>query len=130
MVRTRYWVEKPIRIWSLPSSHEDNPLSRGDRQIVRCFGDDTQLEHDSFGREDFERPAPQELWIGNLQYYGGDHGAELTRVEAESNRRAAIATPIHETEKTGTSPAFHSPQPRRIAYFTRRQHDSIPAVMG
>jgi hypothetical protein len=48
-------VGGPVRVWSVPSSHEDNRLSWPDRQAVRCASDDTELEHNSCDRSDLER---------------------------------------------------------------------------
>src|SRR4030081_357166 len=55
VVRASYRVEKAIRLGSVPSPHENDRLSWADRQIVRCAGDDTELEHHNRHRADFER---------------------------------------------------------------------------
>ena len=55
MVRARYRVEKAIRLRRIPSPHENDRLTRPDRQTVRCAGDDTELEHHNRHRADFER---------------------------------------------------------------------------
>ena len=43
-------VGGPVRVWSVPSSHEVNRLSWPDRQAVRCASDDTELEHNRCDR--------------------------------------------------------------------------------
>src|SRR3989441_168852 len=59
VVVATYRVEKPIRLRSVPSSHENDRLSWQDRQTVRRTGDDTELEHNSRDRADFERPGEE-----------------------------------------------------------------------
>ena len=45
---------RPVRVWNVPSSHEDNRLSRPDRQAVRRTSDDTELEHNNCDPANFE----------------------------------------------------------------------------
>ena len=59
VVRASYRLEKPIRLWSVSSPHENHRLSWPDRQTVRCAGDDTELEHHNGHRADFERRGQQ-----------------------------------------------------------------------
>ena len=61
------WVEKPIPLRRVPPSHENDWLSRPDRQIVRGPGDDTKLEHNSCDRADSERPGEKGPLISRLQ---------------------------------------------------------------
>ena len=50
---------RTIRIWPVPSSHEDDQLSWPDRQALRCAGHDTELEHDNRDRADLEGPGDE-----------------------------------------------------------------------
>ena len=59
VVRASYCVEKPIRLRSVSSPHENQRLSWPDRQTVRCAGDDTELEHHNRHRADFERSGQE-----------------------------------------------------------------------
>src|SRR6266581_3684782 len=68
-------VGEPIRLRSVPSSHENDRLSWPDRQTVRRTGDDTELEHNRCDRADFERPGeerdpcrPRRLTVENLRW--------------------------------------------------------------
>ena len=45
---------RPVRVWNVPSPHEDNRLSWPDRQAIRRASDDTELEHNSCDPANFE----------------------------------------------------------------------------
>src|SRR2546430_9898368 len=47
----------PIRLRSVPSSHENDRLSGPDRQTGRRAGDDAELEHHGCDRANLERPG-------------------------------------------------------------------------
>jgi hypothetical protein len=51
-------VGGPVRVWSVPSSHEDNRLSWPDRQAVRCASDNTELELNRCDRSDLAGRYP------------------------------------------------------------------------
>src|SRR5262245_59250448 len=53
---TNHWLEESARVRSLPPAHENNCLSRPDRQTLRGAGDNTQLEHNTLGVADSEIP--------------------------------------------------------------------------
>lgn len=45
---------RPVRVWNVPPSYEDNRLPRPDRQAIRRTSDDAELEHDLCSPADFE----------------------------------------------------------------------------
>ncbi len=59
LVGPRDGVERPIRVWGLPSSPEDDHLSWADRQALRRTGNDAELEHNHGDIADFEGSEKQ-----------------------------------------------------------------------
>ena len=62
MAVARYCSGKAICIRHVPASHENNRLSRPDRQTGRSARNDEELEHDRRDRPDFERPGEEPLF--------------------------------------------------------------------
>jgi len=126
VVLASYRVQKPIRLWSVPSSHENDQLSWPDRQTVRCAGDDTELEHNNCDRADFER-----TWEGSLK--------------TRAKWRRSMAQPWREcmTPSIGSSPSAdtlgvercgavlcHRPTPIFVRYVTVKSSRTVSIGRG
>jgi hypothetical protein len=48
------WFEEPSRVWGVPPPHENDWLSRPDRQALWGAGDNAQLEHNTLSATDSE----------------------------------------------------------------------------
>ena len=64
MVGAGSGVERPVRVWSVPSSHENDCLPWTDRQALRRACNDTELEHDSGDHPDLETPEKHAMKEG------------------------------------------------------------------
>src|SRR5580704_7180539 len=47
MACANHWFEESSRVWGVPPPHENNWLSRPDRQALWGAGDNAQLEHNT-----------------------------------------------------------------------------------
>jgi len=56
-----HWLEEPSRVWGIPPPHENDWLSRPDRQALWGAGDDAQLEHNTFSVTDCEIPRARHV---------------------------------------------------------------------
>jgi hypothetical protein len=56
-----HWLEESSRVWGVPPPHENNWLSRPDRQALWGAGDNAQLEHNTLSATDSEIPRARQV---------------------------------------------------------------------
>jgi hypothetical protein len=56
-----HWLEESSRLWGVPPPHENNWLSRPDRQALWGAGDNAQLEHNTLSATDSEIPPARQV---------------------------------------------------------------------
>jgi hypothetical protein len=56
-----HWLEESSRVWGVPPPHENNWLSRPDRQALWGAGDNAQLEHNTLSATDSEIPRAAQV---------------------------------------------------------------------
>src|SRR6202043_2006580 len=56
-----HWLEESSRVWGVPPPHENDWLSRPDRQALWGAGDNAQLEHNTLSATDSEIPRARQV---------------------------------------------------------------------
>ena len=87
-------VRRPVRLWNVPAPHEDNRVSRPNRQVVRRASDDTELEHNHCDPANLEG-SEQHVIIRRRPHLRGLSAIEMPPINGRRRFRISVAGCLH-----------------------------------